>query len=186
MKEHEHEFNEMMEESYEAQKNELAGQPDIPEQIMTPTDADVSEEWNLLRHPHGPQDYEELVEMDENTIKPYDDSKLREEHPEMNEKYWERRREDVLRKRTKPYEMVHQPTHYDFFNLAVIEVIKRTLSWEEYIGFLKGNSLKYRLRLGSKPNQPIYQELKKAKWYEEEYAKTIAENTPPDSSEEHH
>ena len=33
-----------------------------------------------------------------------------------------------------------------------IDVIKRILSKSEYIGFLKGNILKYQLRLGKKDN----------------------------------
>lgn len=76
------------------------------------------------------------------------------------------------------YETMNQPKHYDFFDTKVITIIEKTLSWEEYMGFLKGNALKYRLRLGSKPNVPIYQDLKKAKWYESEYQRIISLNTP--------
>ena len=38
-------------------------------------------------------------------------------------------------------------THYNLWNNTdAIDVIKSTLSKEEYIGFLKGNILKYKLR----------------------------------------
>ncbi len=90
---------------------------------------------------------------------------------------WEklRRMDDAM---VKPYEFVNKPKHYYYFGLQAIDIIEKSLSWEEFIGFLKGNSLKYRLRLGSKPNQPIYQDLKKAKWYENYYDEMIKRNQP--------
>lgn len=43
--------------------------------------------------------------------------------------------------------------HYELWEgNEAIDVIKRILSKSEYIGFLKGNILKYQLRLGKKDN----------------------------------
>ena len=42
-------------------------------------------------------------------------------------------------------------THYELWkDFEAIDVIKELLTHEEYIGFLKGNILKYQLRLGKK------------------------------------
>jgi hypothetical protein len=42
-------------------------------------------------------------------------------------------------------------TYYEVYDgIQAIDVIKEMLSKEEYIGFLKGNVLKYQLRLGKK------------------------------------
>jgi len=76
------------------------------------------------------------------------------------------------------YEHVNEPTHYDWFGEQAIDVIEKQLSTEAYLGFLKGNSLKYRIRLGSKPNQPLYQDFKKARWYEKRYDLFVKQNTP--------
>ena len=44
-------------------------------------------------------------------------------------------------------------SHYELWEgNEAIDVIKRILSKSEYIGFLKGNILKYQLRLGKKDN----------------------------------
>lgn len=44
-------------------------------------------------------------------------------------------------------------THYEIYpGVEAIDVIKTMLTPEEYRGFLKGNILKYQLRLGKKDN----------------------------------
>ena len=61
---------------------------------------------------------------------------------------------------------VHSPKHYQLFpNTEVIDVMKMVLSSTEYIGYLKGNILKYKLRAGEKDN--ALQDLAKAKKYQE-------------------
>ena len=81
-------------------------------------------------------------------------------------------------KESQAYEEVSNPTHYDFFDTTAIEIIEKLSTWKEYIGFLKGNALKYRLRLGKKPGVEITKDFKKARWYEKEYERVIKENTP--------
>lgn len=59
---------------------------------------------------------------------------------------------------------VNNPKHYKLFpDMEAIEVIRRTLSYQEYIGYLKGNALKYRLRAGDKGD--TQQDIDKSNWY---------------------
>jgi hypothetical protein len=67
---------------------------------------------------------------------------------------------------TSSEDVVKHPSHYALFpDTEAITVIRKTLSREEYIGYLKGNSLKYRLRAGKKDD--ALQDLAKAEKYEE-------------------
>ena len=61
---------------------------------------------------------------------------------------------------------VNHPRHYNNNSLETIEVIKGSLSKEEYSGFLKGNILKYVSRADFK-GKPV-EDFKKAKWYLDE------------------
>lgn len=57
--------------------------------------------------------------------------------------------------------------HYELWNeFEAIDVLKTVLSKDEYIGFLKGNILKYQLRAGKKDN--IEKEMEKIKDYQTE------------------
>ena len=61
--------------------------------------------------------------------------------------------------------------HYELWqDFEVIDLIKATLTQEEYQGFLKGNALKYRLRAGKKniENDSILKDIEKALDYENE------------------
>lgn len=60
---------------------------------------------------------------------------------------------------------INNPQHYQLFpDIQAIDVIKAVLTPEEYIGYLKGNALKYRLRAGDKG--PAEKCLAKANWYQ--------------------
>ena len=60
-----------------------------------------------------------------------------------------------------------KPSHYEIWEgCEVFDILKKTLTKEEYIGFCKGNILKYQLRLGRKPNEPIERDKKKIEEYE--------------------
>ena len=62
-------------------------------------------------------------------------------------------------------DLVNDPSHYDVFpDATAIEIIEKALTYEEFIGFLKGNTLKYRLRAGFK--DAVEQDIDKAKWYQ--------------------
>ena len=62
-------------------------------------------------------------------------------------------------------DLVNNPKHYDLFadGTKSFDVIRQALSPEEYVGFLKGNILKYRLRAGKKGDASIC--IDKANWY---------------------
>ncbi len=66
--------------------------------------------------------------------------------------------------------------HYELWNdFEAIDVIKNILSKDEYIGFLKGNILKYRLRAGKKniENDNIIKDINKSIDYERELNEII-------------
>ena len=60
---------------------------------------------------------------------------------------------------------INSPRHYMLFpDMEAIDVIKAALTPAEYIGYLKGNALKYRLRAGDKG--PAEKCIAKANWYQ--------------------
>jgi len=60
---------------------------------------------------------------------------------------------------------VNNPTHYaDQGAIECFDAMESMLSREEFIGFLRGNSFKYRWRCRSKRN--AVKDLLKAQWYE--------------------
>ena len=58
---------------------------------------------------------------------------------------------------------VNNPLHYNQGLIECIDAIRAMLSHEEFIGYLRGNSLKYRWRFRYKNG---VQDLEKAEWYE--------------------
>lgn len=71
-----------------------------------------------------------------------------------------------------------RPDYYKWHDMEVIEAVEKILTTEEYIGFLKGTDLVYRLRAGKKPDNPVEQDIKKALQFEEFYRKFEIDNTP--------
>jgi len=63
------------------------------------------------------------------------------------------------------FDPVHKPEHYNTGGLECIDAIKGMLTHDEYIGYLRGNALKYMWRFRYK-KKPI-EDLRKARWYEE-------------------
>ena len=60
-----------------------------------------------------------------------------------------------------------QSTNYELWDgFEAIDVLKNSLTEDEYKGFLKGNILKYQLRLGKKDN--VDKEIIKIKDYQAE------------------
>jgi len=62
-------------------------------------------------------------------------------------------------------DVVNHPPHYNNGDIECIEAIEAMLTPEEFIGYLRGNSLKYRWRFRYK-KQPV-EDMMKARWYEE-------------------
>jgi len=65
----------------------------------------------------------------------------------------------------KSYDVVNRPEHYNNSGMECIDAIKGMLTHDEYIGYLRGNSLKYRWRFRYK-GKPV-EDLRKARWYED-------------------
>jgi hypothetical protein len=57
-------------------------------------------------------------------------------------------------------------THYQAADVQPIEIMQMYLTSEEFIGFLKGNIIKYVLRCGKKddPTEEIAKAMQYAKW----------------------
>ena len=69
-------------------------------------------------------------------------------------------------------DMVNHPSHYKLKNgLEAIDVIKAMLTEEEFIGFCKGNALKYQFRAGKKDQAKTTEDYKKAMFYLKEIIK---------------
>lgn len=71
-------------------------------------------------------------------------------------------------------DMVESPPHYNNGSIECIEAIEAMLTKDEYIGYLRGNALKYMWRFRYK-NKP-FQDLRKARWYEERLMKFLLDN----------
>lgn len=64
-----------------------------------------------------------------------------------------------------------KPPHYELWEGMedTFAIHKGALTPEEYRGFLKGNILKYKLRMGDKPDVPMDRDLAKINIYREEF-----------------
>jgi metallophosphoesterase superfamily enzyme len=60
-------------------------------------------------------------------------------------------------------DLINHPPHYNKGEIECIDAIEAMLTEEEYVGYLRGNSLKYRWRFRYKDGK---QDLEKANWYE--------------------
>jgi hypothetical protein len=71
---------------------------------------------------------------------------------------------------------VDNPKHYQLFadGTQSIDVIRDVLTLEEFMGFCKGNVLKYRLRAGKK--DALHQDIAKADTYAKMLAEAIEES----------
>lgn len=60
-------------------------------------------------------------------------------------------------------DLVNSPAHYTYGGIETIDFIKAKLTDEQFVGYLKGNVIKYVTRANLKGNHA--QDLAKAKWY---------------------
>ena len=65
---------------------------------------------------------------------------------------------------------VNHPEHYNQGTIECIDAIEAMLSQEEFVGYLRGNSLKYRWRFRYKNG---IEDLRKAEWYEKRLLKVL-------------
>jgi hypothetical protein len=68
------------------------------------------------------------------------------------------------------YDFVN-PEHYKRGNMEVIDMMKLLWGTEALIAHCEMTAFKYRMRAGTKPDQPIERELEKSRWYDEKAKK---------------
>ena len=71
-------------------------------------------------------------------------------------------------------DLVNNPPHYNKGEIECIDAIEAMLTHEEYVGYLRGNSLKYRWRFRYKNG---IQDLEKTKWYENRLMEILENET---------
>lgn len=74
----------------------------------------------------------------------------------------------------KSYDTVNRPEHYNTGGMECIDAICGMLTHDEYIGYLRGNAMKYMWRFRYK-GKPI-EDLRKARWYEERMMNYLLEH----------
>ena len=126
----------------------------IGETMMTKSIDDATpEEWNRINkwHRNGP---------DQHPLFPTKDEKMPE--AKMASSYT---RQGYKFKTAWGDDDVNSPAHYaDQGAVECIDAMESMLSREEFIGYLRGNSFKYRWRCRGKGN--AVKDLRKAQWYE--------------------
>jgi hypothetical protein len=65
----------------------------------------------------------------------------------------------------KNYEMVNHPTHYNQYDIEVIDMIIKIWGPEAAALWCDITAFKYRMRMGTKPDNSIEQDIKKEQWY---------------------
>jgi hypothetical protein len=66
---------------------------------------------------------------------------------------------------------INHPDHYTSGGIETIDFIKAKLTTEEFIGYLKGNILKYVSRAGKKDDAK--KDIEKAQWYIKKLTETM-------------
>ena len=129
---------------------------------MKTIDDATPEEWNRINkwHRNGPDQHPLFPTKDENMP----EAKMASSYTRQGYKF----------KTAWGDDDVNNPTHYaDQGAVECIDAMESMLSREEFIGFLRGNSFKYRWRCRSKRN--AVKDLRKAQWYENRLLALIEE-----------
>ena len=63
------------------------------------------------------------------------------------------------------YEMVNHPDHYNNYDKEVIDMIEAIWGTEKTAIWCEITAFKYRMRMGTKPDNDIIQDINKEKWY---------------------
>lgn len=74
------------------------------------------------------------------------------------------------------YEMVNHPNHYNTYEMEVIDMMERIWGKKSTALWCEMTAFKYRMRMGTKPDNSIEQDLKKEKWYLDKYKELISKN----------
>ena len=65
----------------------------------------------------------------------------------------------------KTYEMVNHPPHYNTYDMETIDIMRRIWGDETVAMWCKLTAFKYRMRMGTKPDNSFEQDLSKEQWY---------------------
>ena len=122
---------------------------------MKSIDDATPEEWNRLNKRHR----KDLAWIDDESDNEPND------HPVFGE--------NIPDNSTK-FDTVNRPEHYNSGGMECIDAIRGMLTHDEYIGYLRGNALKYNWRCRYK-GKPI-EDLRKARWYEERLISYMVEH----------
>lgn len=63
------------------------------------------------------------------------------------------------------YEMVNSPKHYNNYSVECIDMMQRIWGASATAQWCEMTAFKYRMRMGTKPSNPIQQDLEKELWY---------------------
>lgn len=63
------------------------------------------------------------------------------------------------------YEMVEHPSHYNTYPMETISMMVAIWGKERVADWCEITAFKYRMRMGTKPDNSIEQDLKKEQWY---------------------
>ena len=66
---------------------------------------------------------------------------------------------------TMQYEHVNHPSHYNNYSVEVIDMMKKIWGAEATALWCEMTAFKYRMRMGTKPDNPVEQDLAKEAWY---------------------
>lgn len=66
---------------------------------------------------------------------------------------------------TMQYEHVDHPPHYNKYSVECVDMMERILGAESTALWCEMTAFKYRMRIGTKPSNPIQQDLEKELWY---------------------
>ena len=70
---------------------------------------------------------------------------------------------------------INSPVHYNTGSMETIDLIREGMSDDEFLGYLKGNILKYICRYRHKNKENPIKDLMKARWYIEKLISTMRE-----------
>lgn len=62
-------------------------------------------------------------------------------------------------------EQVNHPSHYNNYSIEVIDMMRKIFGEEKTADWCEMTAFKYRMRMGTKIDNPIEQDLEKEKWY---------------------
>lgn len=67
------------------------------------------------------------------------------------------------------YEYVNHPTHYNKYDVEVIDMMEKIWGTEQTAIWCKLTAFKYRMRIGLKPDNSVQQDIDKENWYLDKY-----------------